>query len=479
VLYQNALYASLRPTRKASLSSAVAEALLGYYGKRRSAIAAELAMLFEAARDFERAAEYFALASEQAMPVSAYKEAIALARRGLDALTLLPDRRERAQQELRLQTILGPALMATVGFGAPEVEAVYNRSRELCQRIGEAPEIFPVVWGLWQHWLSRGNYQSALELANQLVAMAQKAEDSALLLMAEHSFGNTLWLIGDFEAAQAAAERHNALYVPERHHALASRFGGYDTGVAGLCGAAVQLWPLGYADRARQSGRDAIVLARKLSHSYSLAFAFTFDAMVQQYCRDVERTRQEAEEALALATELELAPWLAWAGTLRGWALVEQGEVEEGLAQLSQAIGGWKAGGLGCITPYFLALLAEAYAKTRQPEAARDALAEALAITKQTHEGFAEAELHRLNGELQRDAAAAEVCFRQAVEIARRQNAKSLELRAVMSLSRLHEKQGKQAAAHQMLSKIYGWFTEGFDTADLKDAAALLNSLTE
>ncbi|PYR09697.1 MAG: hypothetical protein DMG00_13260, partial [Acidobacteria bacterium] len=326
VLYQNALYASLRPTRRASLSAAVAEALIGFYGAQRSAIASELAVLFEAARDFEHAAEHFLAAAQQAASVSANKEAAALARRGLNALAFLPETRERREQELRLQTSLGPALMGTVGFAAPEVEAAYNRARELCRQIGETPQLFPVMWGLWQYWLARGNYQTALDLAKQLLATAEPIQDDALLLMAEHAFGNTLWLIGDFESARASAERHNALYVPERHHSLASRYGGYDTGVAGLCGLTMNLWPLGYPEQAAQTGRDAIALAREIEHQYSLAFALTFNAMVHQYRGDVERTRQDAEHAITLAAEHDLGPWLAWATVLHGWALAMRGQ---------------------------------------------------------------------------------------------------------------------------------------------------------
>ena len=244
VLYQNALFGSLQPTRRATWSAAVGEALIGYYGKQRSAIASELAMLFESARDFARAAEYFLTAAQHAAHISANKEAAALARRGVDAVKLLPQDAQRSALEVRLQTTLGPALMATVGFGSPEVEAVYTRAQELCRRIGETPDLFPVMWGLWQYWLSRGVYTTALDLSKQLLGMAQRLQDQALLLMAEHSYGNTLWLIGDFESARTSAEQHNALYLPE-HHSLASRYGGYDTGVAGLCGLGISLWTLG------------------------------------------------------------------------------------------------------------------------------------------------------------------------------------------------------------------------------------------
>jgi predicted ATPase len=477
VLYQNALCASLRPTRKASLSAAVAETLLGHHGTQRFAIASEVAMLFEAARDFERAAEYFLLAAQHAARVSANKEVVVLARRGLDALTMLPETPERAQQELRLQTTLGPALMATVGIGAPEVQAVYVRAQRVCQQVGETPQLFTVIFGLYQYWIARGDYQTCRELAEQLLALAQKLDDPAFLLLAHNSLGNTLWLTGDIAGSVTHNERSMAIYVPQQHHSLAALYSGWDPGVACRAGGAKNLWILGYPDRAIQRGDEAIALARELDHAYSEVLALVFNAVLHQHRRDAQRTRRQAEAAIALATEQELASWLPWAAALRGWALVELGQADEGIAQLREAIARWRTVTAGCLVPYFLALLADAYATMGRAEEALATLAEALAITEQTHEGYVEAELYRLNGELQSEPEHAEACFCRAREIARRQSAKSFELRAVMSLGRLYHKQGRHTEARQMLAEIYGWFTEGFDTADLKEAGALLESL--
>jgi predicted ATPase len=477
VLYQNALYASLRPTRKVSLSAAVAEALLRHHDTECSTIASELAMLFEAARDFERAAQYFLLAAEQAARVSANKEAVLLARRGLDALTRIAETPERAQHELRLQTILGPALMATAGVGASEVEAVYTRAQALCNHVGETPQFFTVIFGLYQYWIARGEYGICRELAEQLLALAQKLQDPGLLLMAHNSLGNTFGLSGD----PGRAVEHNvqaiAIYVPQQHHSLASLYSGWDPGVACRSGLAKNLWLLGYPDQALRRGDEAIALAHQISHSYSVIFALTFNAMLHQHCRDAQRTRQQADAAIALATDQELAFWRLWGTVLRGWAMAEQGQAEEGIAQLRQAIAGWRAVGSRAFVPYFLALLAEAYTRNGQAEDALATLGEALAITERTHERNVEAELHRLTGELLREPSEAEACFHRAIANARQQKVKSFELRAVMSLSRLYHIQGRQTAARQLLAEIYGWFTEGFDTADLKGAAALLEEL--
>ena len=191
----------------------------------------------------------------------------------------------------------------------------------------------------------------------------------------------------------------------------------------------------------------------------------------------MQRTRDAADTAIALAAEHELVAWLAWATVLRGWASVEQGQIDEGIAQIRQGIAGWRTGGAGCLHSYFLSLLADVQAKAGQMDDGLATVAEALAMVAETGEGVAEAELHRIKGELLRDEPEAEDCFHHAIEIARRQKAKSFELRAVMSLSRCYAQQDRRTEARQMLAEIYGWFTEGFDTPDLKDAAALLRDL--
>jgi tetratricopeptide (TPR) repeat protein len=476
VLYQNALYASLRPTRKASLSAAVAEALLAYVGTHRSAIAPELAMLFKAARDFERAAEYFLLAAEQAARVAANAEVVVLSRRGLDALMMLPETRERAQRELRLRTTLGPALMSTVGWGAPEVEASYLRARDLCQQIGDAPQLFPAIYGLWGYWHGRAEYQTAVELGEQLLALAQKVQDPTLLLLGHYSLGNTLAVLGDWDRSRTHIEQAIPLYVPEQHQMLASVYGGHDPGVVCRSGLPINLWMLGYPDQALQKAPDGITLARQIAHNPSVVFALIFDAMFHLHRLDTQQSRKSAEAAIALATEQELAPFSAWAKVLRGSALVEQGTVVEGIAELREGIAGWRTMGL-VFRPHFLFWLAKSHARTGQIEEALTTIAEAMAVTEQTHEGFAEPELHRLKGELQGEPREAEACFHRAIEIARRQKAKSFELRAVVSLSRLLQKEGRQPEARQMLVDIYHWFAEGFDTVDLKEAAALLEDL--
>jgi predicted ATPase len=479
VLYQNALYASLRPTRRAALSAAVAEALLGYYGEKSADVASELATLFETARDFARAAEHCLLAAQSAARVFASQEVVVLAHRGLELLKMLPDDRASNQLELGLQTTLGTALMATKGQGAPDVERAFLRARDLCHYLGETSQLFRVLWGLWYCFLVRAEIQKAHQFAEQLFALAQGQQDPTLLLLAHRVRGQTLYHLGELAQGQADLEQGITLYDCQRHSALASLYG-QDPGVACRSWEALALWLLGYPDRAAQRSCEALALARGFPHSYTLAYALEFAAWFHHFRREEQRTQECAEAATELSREQGFMVFVEWGTIWRGWALSTRGE--EGISQIWQGLAAWRALGGEIMRPCLLALLAEAYGKTWQSEEALAVLAEALALADKSGERHYQAELHRLQGEFllaspTENQSEAEACFCQAIAIARRQSAKSLELRAVMSLSRLYQKQGKQAEARPMLAEIYGWFTEGFDTPDLVDAAAQLNSL--
>jgi predicted ATPase len=272
-----------------------------------------------------------------------------------------------------------------------------------------------------------------------------------------------------------------ALYDPQQHRSHAFLYG-QDPGVSCRCFAALPKWVLGYPDQALQSIHEAMALAQELTHPFSLALALYVAAVVHQFRREAQAVQERAEALIALSTEQGFPHWLAYGNILRGWALTAQGEGTEGIAQIHQGLAAYSAVRGNLQRPYFLAMLAEAYGKVGQPEEALTVLVEALAIVDNTGERYWEAELHRRKGELVLiqqglKVEEAEECFRQALNIARRQQAKSLELRSAMSLSRLWQQQGKQEEAHQLLAEIYGWFTEGFDTVDLKEAKVLLEEL--
>jgi predicted ATPase len=421
---------------------------------------------------------YLQHAADNALRRSAHADAITHLTKALALLSALPETPERAQQELVVQTTLGPALMATRGYAAPEVESAYTRARELCQQVGDTLQLFQALWGLWYFSLVRAELQTARELGEQLLHLAQHVQTPALLLVAHRVLGQTLAFLGEFSAAQVHLERAMTLYDPGQHGAFASLYG-QDQGVICRSWAALTLWSLGYAEQALRRSGAALTLARELAHPFSLAYAMCFAGMLCQLCQDIQAAQAQATAAMTLCTEQGFALYLARGTILQGWTMAEHGQGTAGLAQMRQGLAAYQATGSAVFRPYYLAFLAEAYGKVGQAGEGLTLLGEALAAVHKTDERFYEAEIHRLKGELLLVHCAeshreAEACFQQALLVARYQQAKSLELRAAMSLSRLWQHQGKRAAAYDLLASVYGWFTEGFDTPDLQEAKALL-----
>jgi len=376
---------------------------------------------------------------------------------------------------------LGRALIATKGYAASDVGATYTRARALCQRGVQSPQLFPVLFGLWQFYVLQGELQLARELGEQLLALAQHLDDSAYVLEAHRSLAFTFFSLGEMAAARAQAEEGIALYQPDKDHAHAFAYG-QDPGTSCLAYAALALWHLGYPEQALERCHEMLTLAHELSHPFSVAHALYFASLLHQHRREVHEARECAEAAIALATEHGFALYVIRGTLQRSWALTEQGQLGEGIDQMRQSLAAYRGTGAGLVLPYFLARLAEACGKGERVEAGLHVLDEALSLVEKHGECWWEAELHRLKGVLRLheavpDAKQAEGCFRQALAIASRQQAKSLELRAAMSLSRLWQRQGKRDEARQVLAEVYGWFTEGFDTADLQEASALLQAL--
>jgi predicted ATPase len=485
-LYQNALYGSLQPTRKACLSAAVARVLLSCHGEQSPAVAAELALLFEAARDWAGAAAYFLLAAQNAAGVFATQESRSLARRGLESLRKLPDTRARARQELQLQMTLGAALQATQGYASPEAGQACERARALCGQLSDddGVPLFPVLFRLWLSYMVRADLEAARALAEQCLRLAHSVQDSGLVLEAHIQFGSTLTYLADYPLALEHCEKTSILFDPGQHahHALIY---GHDPLVHGRSFAAWVLWNLGYPAQARATVLAAVSRARELRHPMSLAGALFFAMLVHWLRREAPRVRELAETLIALAAEQGMANYRAAGVLWRGWALHEEGLRAEGVAQLRQGAAALQATGVLVYRTVTPAMLAEVLAHQGQVEEGLAALAEAFAVVRDGGEPYWEAELHRLQGELLLQGAEvealaraeAEACFRQALAVARRQSAKALELRAVMSLSRLYQRQGRQAEARPLLAQTYGWFTEGFDTPDLREAKALLDDL--
>jgi predicted ATPase len=476
-LIQEAAYQSLLKRTRQQYHQRIAQVLEARFPETVEAQPELLAHHYTEAGLGEQAIGYWQRAGERAVQRSANVEAIAHLTKGLEVLRALPDTSEHARQELDLQTALGPALRATKGWTSPEAAQAYTRARELCHQVGDTSQLFPVLFGLWASSVVRPELQTARELGELLLRLGQNAPDPSLLLQAHWVLGSTLFFMGAFASARAHLEHVIALYEPQQHRSHTLLYG-QDTGVTSLYYAALALWYLGYPDQALQRGQQAVTLAQELSHPISLAFALEGMAELSQFRREAQRTQERAEALLTLSTEQRFAFWVVSATVLRGWALAEQGQGVEGIAQIRQGLAAWQAMGEALYQPHCHTLLANAYGNVGQTEAGLTVLAEVLADVHNTGLCYCEAELYRLKGELLLQAAErggeAEACLRQALDVARRQQAKSLELRAAMSLSRLWQHQGKRAAARELLAEIYGWFTEGFDTADLQEAKALL-----
>ncbi len=486
-LTQEVAYNSLLIERRKLLHERAAVAMESLYAERLDDHLSKLAHHYSRSDNATRAVEYLGRAGKQAMQRSAYADAISSLSAAKDLLQKLQDSPERAQQELSLQITLGPALIATKGYAAPEVEKAYTRARELCQQVGETPLLFRVLFGLWAFYIVRAEHKTANSLGEQLLSLAEGQQDTTLLIEAHWALGASSYARGEVTSARAHLERSIALYDPDEHCTLAFLYG-YDPGMSCQTIGAWVLWSLGYPDQALRMSQTSITLAQKLSHPFSLAYALGHAARLHQFRREEHAIQERTEAAIALSTEQGFPFFLTQGAIFHGVVLAEQRSGLEGIARIQQGIAAYRATGAELYQPHFLALLAEADGKAAQVEEGLAVLAEALAVVVKTGERFYEAELYRLKGELtlrskvQRLKAEVEAeterCFWQAIEVARDQSGKSLELRATTSLARLLAKQGRREEARTMLVEIYNWFTEGFDTSDLKDAKTLLDELS-
>ena len=323
---------------------------------------------------------------------------------------------------------------------------------------------------------------TARELGDTLLRLGQRAADPALAVIAHYALGATWLFLGALPAACQHLEEGIARYTSDQRRAPLFRMG-HDPGVACRVHAAQTLWVLGYPTQALARLHEALALAHALSHPPSLAFARCLASLILQWRRDVPAVHEQAEAAVTLSTEQGFPQWVAWGASLRGWAWAMQGQGAEGMAEVRQGIAACRATGTALLMPYFCTVLADVSANVGHLEDSLQALAEAYTLVEQREEHWWEAEVCRLRGVLLlrqpgMPQAEAEAWLQRALDVAHRQEAKSLELRAAMSLSRLWQQQGKRQEAHDLLSEVYAWFTEGFDTADLQDAKALLEELT-
>jgi class 3 adenylate cyclase/predicted ATPase len=449
-----------------------------------------LAYHFTEAGLAERAISYWRNAGRRSIHRSANLEAINHLTQALELCRSLPETAENLRRELALQIAIGVPLRAVRGFASPEVGKAYVRALDLCQRVGDATDFIPVLRGLWEYHELRAEYRSSRALGERLLAMATEAQDSSALLIAHNVLGDNLFWLGEFTGARSHLERGTALYDAQQDNTHVHLYG-YDVGVACLIFGAWTLWFLGYPDKALGQAHAALELARKVSHLFSITFGLQFLAQLHHYRGEPTPAQELATQVVQVSTQEGFPIWFGMGIVIEGWALAMEGR-EEGVSKIMRGLENWRATGHELERPHFLCLLADAYNVVNQPEKGIAALAEAYAETDRTGEGFWSAELHRVHGELLIRAAASpsdgaaspvkdtpqpEALFLKAIEIARGQQAKSLELRASISLARLWQRQGRITEARQLLEAIYRWFSEGFDTPDLKAADQLLREL--
>jgi predicted ATPase len=481
-LIQEAAYQSLLKSTRQQYHQRIAQVVEAHFPEVVETQPELLAHHYTEAGFMTQAIPYWQRAGQQALQRSANPEAVRHLTTALELLATLPETPARAQQELDGQIALGPALMVTRGYAAPEVEQTYARARELCRQVGETPQLFPTLRGLCWFYRAQGVLPTARELGEQYVRLAERAADPTHRLEAYAALGSTLLYLGDYAAARTHCEQGIALVDPAAQLALAHHQG-EASGVRCLAFAAAVLWCLGYPTQAVRRSQEALALAQDLAHPYSLGSPQHWAAYLYYRCRDAQMVQAQAEALLPLATAQGFPVLVGFGTCYRSWALVMQGESEAGLAQLHQGLAAVVATGQTLGRVLCLVLLAEAAAHVGQVEEGLRLLAEARTVLEANGYGELRAEVYRLRGTLLLrqavpDAAQAEACFQQALAIARLQQARSWELRAAMSLSRLWQQQGKRAAAYDLLAPIYGWFTEGFETADLQEAKALLAALS-
>ena len=493
ILFQKYLYNNLDEVEKAHLHEQVGTLLETLYGEQADEIAVQLARHFEEAGIVPKAIEYLQKAGQRASQISAHQEAIAHFNKCLNLLKTLPDTPERAQRELMLCLGLAAPIQATRGLASPELGRTLARAQELVDRLGEAPEILTALSWLGQFYGLRAEYHKAIELYDHLKKNWGHADIPIYLLGVPAAAWPNL-NFGKFSKAHDISREWMEVYDPEKHAPLAFVFG-WDLGIIALSCDSWALWYLGYPDRSAKSSADSIALARKLDHPHSVTFAITFDIVLRIYRGEHHDIKEMAAELIQLSVEKGFIYWEAHGIFYYGYMQSLQGQLEDGIAKMHRALDTLQAIGAGtCFTRLYTRIM-EVHISAGQPEKGLAIYDKAMEVLHRDDERYCEAELYRLKGELLLIGAKDEKArkgklkkselekkagdlFQKAIEVSRKQQAKSWELRAAVSLSRLWQQQGKKEEARKMLKEVYDWFSEGFDTADLKEAKALLEILS-
>jgi class 3 adenylate cyclase/predicted ATPase len=480
-LIQDAAYESLLKGTRQQYHLRIAQVLEAQFPETAETQPELLAHHYTEAGLTEQAVAYWYKAGQSAVQRSAHVEAISHLTTGLELLPTLTHTSERARTELAFQTSLGQALITVRGYAAAEVEHVYLRARALSQEVDNPAEQVRALMGLYVLFHVQANHEAVHALTSALLQLGQALQDPLVLIQTyAHEGESRLWQ-GQFTLARTHLEHAQSLYRPQRYDPSAYFFGHHPV-VQNLSALAVVLWVLGYPERAVQQCDEVLTFAQELSHPFSLAFALSFQLHLHQLRREPIIVQEYAETLLTISTENGFPYRVGIGSMLLGWAMIARGAGEAEIARIEEVLAAFQTTGAKLCSAWWLGLLAEAYGERGWIEAGLAIAVEALRAVEDTGEHFCEAELYRLKGEFLLQLSAdnqreAEACFQHALTIAQDQGAKAWELRSVTSLARLWHQQGKRQEAYDLLASVYHWFTEGFDTADLKDAKALLDEL--
>jgi class 3 adenylate cyclase/tetratricopeptide (TPR) repeat protein len=480
-LLEDALYNALVKSKRQQFHRRIGEVLEARFPQTVETQPELLGHHFTEAGLAEKAAGYWLKAGQRSRERSADREAIGHLTKGLTLLEALEETRLRDDWELRFLTTLAPAYIAARGYAAPEVGPLLLRARQLCHRMGDTQQLFGIMLGTWEWRLVRGDVRLCVDLAADGMALAERLNDPGFLMEALFMPGATQFYRAQFADARACYEKAVAAYDDRERTKFWTAYTGHNAGVTHRCYLALALWHLGYPDQARKVDRETRELARTIGHLFSLGHAVDFTACLYYFCRLGAEVQAAGEEELALGTEQGFQLWQALGTLHKAAGMLLHGRREEALPLLLKGLKAFRSTGAELRVPYYLSMVGDAYTQARQFEDALKTLNEGLAVAEKNDDRFQEAELYRLKGELllakSPDQAAAEVCFRQAIETAQRQQSRAWELRASMSIARLWQRQNRRAEARNLLAAVFGTYTEGFTTPDLIDAAALLDSL--
>ena len=479
VLYQNVLYASLQPTRRATLSGRAARSMVAHHGEEIAPIAGRVALLFESARDFAASAKYFLAAAQYAVELFAFREALSLADRGLNAVRALGSGPEAKQLELGLQMAKGVALRSTTGWATPEIEETFLRARAISEELGNPPQTLPVLWAVSLFHLIRGNLVECRDLSDELAAKGSAVESPPLMMAGYHLAGVSREFLGDMVESSRLLKLSRELHRPEQH-AMYTAMYGVDPGILARAMYSRPLWVLGYPDRALEIARETVMLARPQRQPLTYSFAMLVLEGVLAYRGEGAEAVAVGDENIALCREHGLPQEAEWSRSFKGYALVTLGRVSEGIELLKDSLEVQAHLKTRLARSMYLALLAEGLRQAGRIAEGLKAIDEGLHYAAWISEGGYVAELYRMRGELLRaagDHIAAEDAFQQALDRAVQQQARSFDLRASIGLARLLADRDDLPAARAVLTPVHKSFTEGHSTSDLSAARKLLSEI--